>query len=408
MTPAAIRQQIEDADQRVQGLMRRASTPPTESEQQYIQQAMHDAQGLRDRLARLDRDAQFMTAYHDVLPTQAAAPGRPSRGLSLGQQFVASDTFRWLQDHRHGLPQGPWASPASEIGGPGGGAMFAATITEDPASGGKLVVPQTLPGILPLPTRPLVIRDLMAPGTTTSNAVVSMKETLVTNAAAPVLEGAAKPESAIAFDAVSEPVRKIATWIPVTDEMLEDVPAFSAYIDGRLRLFVQLAEDDQLLNGNGTAPNLSGILDRPGIAAPIARTTDTNADVVLKQISAIETATNLPVDGVVMHPSNWNSVLLLKAADGTYIAGGGPLTEPGPKSLWGRNVALTTAITLNTALVGSFKAASQWFARGGMRVEASNSHQDFFIKNLVAIRAEERLALCVYRESAFGLVTNLT
>jgi HK97 family phage major capsid protein len=377
-----------------------------EGEIAAINRAVEEANSIKRQLDRA-RDTAMTAAINAMVPGRSAPSGRP-RGGSLGEQFIASETFEWLRRHRGSLPQGPWTSPASELGGTGGGVMLATTITEDPASGGKLVAPQYLPGIIPLPQRPLVIRDLMMPGTTDSNTVVSMKETSVTNAAAAVAEGAAKPESTIVFDAVNEPVRKIATWIPVTDEMMEDVPAFSAYIDGRLRLFVQLAEDSQLLSGDGTAPNLSGILDRPGIAAPIARTTDTNSDVVLRQISAIQTATNLLVDGVVMHPTNWNSVLLLKAADGTYIAGGGPLSEPGPKSLWGRPVALTTAMTLNSALVGAFKSASQWFSRGGIRVEASNSHQDYFIKNLVAIRAEERLALCVYRENAFGLVTNLT
>ena len=60
-----------------------------------------------------------------------------------------------------------------------------------------------------------------------------------------------------------------------------------------------------------------------------------------------------------------------------------------------------------TALVGAFKTAAQLFRKGGLRVEASNSHSDFFTKNLVAIRAEERLALAVYRSAAFGTVTGL-
>jgi hypothetical protein len=71
-------------------------------------------------------------------------------------------------------------------------------------------------------------------------------------------------------------------------------------------------------------------------------------------------------------------------------------------------VAVTPAIVANTALVGAFKTAAQVFRKGGIRVEASNSHQDYFIKNLVAIRAEERLALAVYRPQAIGKVTGLT
>src|SRR5262249_3527123 len=140
------------------------------------------------------------------------------------------------------------------------------TLTEDPASGGGLVVPDVQPGIIPLPTRKIVVADLLAPGTTTSNAVTFMEETTFTNAAAPVAEGTAKPESALVFTQKTESVRKLAHWLPVTDEILEDVAQLTSYINQRLRLGVQLAEDDQLLNGNGTAPNLLGLLNRTGLA----------------------------------------------------------------------------------------------------------------------------------------------
>jgi hypothetical protein len=50
-----------------------------------------------------------------------------------------------------------------------------------------------------------------------------MKETVATNAAQPVLEGAPKPESTLVYDAASDRVCKIPTCIPVTEEMLKDV-----------------------------------------------------------------------------------------------------------------------------------------------------------------------------------------
>lgn len=366
--------------------------------------------GMTKRLSDMEGDAnlnaEIARLTGDMAPQGAASGGTGNGGGrrvalvkgSLGAQFIASDTYKWLKETKD-TRTGAWSSAASEL--------MAATLSEDPASGGDLVLRDTQRGILPLPMRRLVMADLIAPGTTTSNSVGYMKETSITNAAATVAEGAAKPESTIVFAAVADPVRKIATWLPVTDEMLEDVPAIHAYIDTRLRQFVQLAEDDQLLNGNGMAPNISGILDRAGLAASIARVAESNPDVILKQISAIELATSLEVDGIVMHPTQWDGLLLLKDADGNYIAGGGPFVSPQRKVLWGRNVAVTPAIAAGTALVGAFSTASQFFRKGGLRVEANHSHADFFVKNLVAIRAEERGALCVYRESAFGTVTNL-
>ena len=142
------------------------------------------------------------------------------------------------------------------------------------------------------------------------------------------------------------------------------------------------------------------------LATSLARTAETNADIILDQILAIEAATNLPVDGIVMHQSNWKSVLKAKDGEGQYY-GSGPFDREQRPMLWGRHVALTSMITANTALVGAFGTAAQLFRKGGLRVDVSNSHSDFFVKNLTAIRAEERIALAVYRPAAFGTVTNL-
>jgi HK97 family phage major capsid protein len=108
-----------------------------------------------------------------------------------------------------------------------------------------------------------------------------------------------------------------------------------------------------------------------------------------------------------MNPGNWAVTALLKTTTGEYL-GGGPFVQAVQPQLWGMPVAVTPAQAAGTAWVGAFNAACQIFRRGGFRVEASNSHQDFFVKNLVAIRAEERLALCVYRPGAIGSVINMT
>src|SRR5262249_1846068 len=158
---------------------------------------------------------------------------------------------------------------------------------------------------------------------------------------------------------------------------------------------------------NGVGPNFLGLLLRPGLAPDVPLGTDTNADAIAKQIAAIATTSNLAPDGIIMHPSNYLKIQLSKTTGSGDYYGDGPFAAPGTPTLWGLPVALTTAIVLGTALVGAFKAASQYFKHGGVRVEATNSHQDFFIKNLVAIRAEQRGALAVYRAAAIGKVTGL-
>ncbi len=332
-----------------------------------------------------------------------SASARRSGGSSVGALF-ASATGDFFKSGRHRT--GTWRTDAVEVPY---ASLFqpqlqATTLTEGSGSGGALVVPDSRPGIIPVATRPIVVMDLVMPGTMTSNAVTYMQETTFTNAAAPVAEGSAKPESALVFAATTESASKIAHWLPVSDELLEDVPAIQAYIDGRLRVGVQLAEDDQLLNGNGTPPNFRGILNRSGLAATVTQGAgESVADAVLRQIAAITTTAMVAPTGIVMNAADWTSQMILKDSTGQYI-GASPFETPVQPTLWGLPVALTSAIAAKTALVGAFATMAQFFRRGGMRVEASNSHQDFFVRDLVALRCEERGALAVYRPGSFGKV----
>lgn len=370
-----------------------------------IDAAVIKATSLRERLLVMEGDESMRGAIRGLTNGMHTAPGgNERRPASLGAQFIASDTFKYLNDNRGKLPQGVWTSPSSELLLPG---MMAATLSEDSVSGGQLIVTDYQPGIVQLPQRPLRLEQLLGSGTTDSNTIGYMRETAFTNAATAVAEGAPKPESTLVFDATTDPVRKVPHWIPVTDEMLEDVAGMRSYIDGRLVDGVNLTTDDQLLNGNGTAPNLTGLLHRSGLTTTVTRSGSvTNADAILDQIVAIELATNLAVDGIVMNPANWKTIIQSKNGDGDYY-GGGPLAAPARPVLWGRPVAVTTAIAAGTALPGAFRTAAQVFNRGGIRVEASNSHNDFFVRNLTAIRAERRLALAVYRASGFGKVDGL-
>jgi HK97 family phage major capsid protein len=397
-----------------------SSRPFTAEESGAINAALAEAETIQKRLTAMQGDAELLNrvrSLRDPSASTALARTTPSaivpndRRSSIGQQLAQHVEFQdWIKHGGH-KRSGAWSSPAVECAVPWA-TMRATTITEDPTSGGKLVVPQYLPGIVATLFRRLMVADLMASGTSTSNAIIYMVETTFTNAASPTAEGTAKPESALVFDQRTDPVQKIAHWIPVTEELLEDVSAIQAYIDARLQLGVQLAEEDQLLNGNGTPPNILGIMNRTGLATPVARNAgatppETNADALLRQITAIATTAFVYPDGVIVNPTNWFSTITMKATTGEYI-GGGPFSPVPFANIWGTPVAITPAIALNTALVGAFGTMSQVFRKGGIRVEASNSHQDYFIKNLVAIRAEERLALAVYRPGAFGKVTGLS
>lgn len=374
----------------------------TEDEKGKIQAILDEGKAIKSRIDgaqgndRLTAEIEKLSAGMTERAPNGNQPTRDTR--SLGDQFVADPQYRaFIQAGGH-RRTGGWTSPAVDL--------HATTLTEGSGSGGPLLVPDTRPGFIPLLFKRLVVADLIAPGTTDGNLIQFMKETTFTNAAAAVAEAGLKPESTLVFAAATSAVQKIAHWIPVTEEMLEDFAQTRSIIDARLRLGLDLVEEDQLLNGSGTPPNLLGLMTLSGLTAAQAAAGDSNADAIFKEMTKIATTVFVMPDGFVINPANWQTIQLTKNAAGNYL-GNGPWAPAQPPTLWGIPGAVTPSIVANTALVGAFRSAAQIFRRGGVRVESTNSHASFFVNNLVAIRAEERLALAVYREAAFGKVTGL-
>lgn len=380
----------------------------TTEERAEVQTHLDAAKAIKDRIDALTGDDEVraqLSAFQDQQETAAREAGLPvgsvtRRVMSLGEQFVMSQLYR---DGIKGKarPRG-WTSGSTELEVP----MRAALL--DSSGAGALIVPDYRAGIVQKLYAPLRIADLLASGTTDSSAIIYMEETLATNGAAAVAEGAQKPESALGFTQKTDLVKKIATWLPVTDEMLDDIPQLRSYIDGRLILFVQQEEDDQLLNGDGIGPNITGLRNRVGLAPDVAVgvAPDNGADAIFRQVMAIANTSFVMPDGIVANPANWQTLVLSKDANGQYMAGGPFAPLPTPR-IWGLPVVVTPAMPAGTALVGAYGTAAQVYRKGGIAVEASNSHLDYFTKNLTAIRAEERLALAVYRPGAFGEVTGL-
>jgi hypothetical protein len=215
-------------------------------------------------------------------------------------------------------------------------------------------------------------------------------------------------------------VKKIAHWMPTSDEMLEDAPSLRGYLNERLSLFVRVEEERQLLRGAGDK-ELVGIFGRAGINQYTRGAADDNATALAKVIANTFGSSFLYPDTVILHPSNWLSTRLLRdgtgGTAGTFL-GGGPFTGAygqGNRAsaglfggyLWNLPVVLSNYCGPGTALVGNFGQGAHIWRRGGVTVEASNSHASFFRENLVALRAESRLALGLYRPSAVTEVRGL-
>ncbi|HFC09062.1 MAG TPA: phage major capsid protein [Chloroflexi bacterium] len=248
------------------------------------------------------------------------------------------------------------------------------------------------------------VADLIPQTTTDQSAIVYMEETTFTNAAAPTAEGGAYPESALAYTERSETVRKISTFIPVTDEQMEDAPQVQSLIDNRLLLMLRLAEEDQLLSGNGTAPNLTGFLNKTGVQAQ-ALGSDPVPDAIYKAMTLVRSGGFAEPTALVIHPNDWQDIRLMRTTDGLYIWGNP--SERGPESVWGLPAVITTAIVENTALLGDFALYAELFRKRGVTIKVSDSHADFFTNGKQAIRADERIALAIYRASAFCKVTGI-
>lgn len=258
--------------------------------------------------------------------------------------------------------------------------------------------------VVDFPTRPIQVIDAIPAGSTTQAAVVYMRETTFTNAAAETAEAGTYPESALELTEETSPVRKIATFLPVTDEQLEDVAQVRGYINNRLPFMLRQRLDSQILVGDGVAPNLEGFLNTTGILTQ-AMSTDSVPDAVYKAMTNIRVVGRANPGAVIIHPTDWQGIRLLQTSDGVYIWGAP--SEHGTERLWGLPIVQTDAITEGTALVGDFAAFTEVTMRRGIDVKVSDSHASFFVEGKQAIRADMRVALVVYRPQALCSVTGL-
>jgi HK97 family phage major capsid protein len=263
----------------------------------------------------------------------------------------------------------------------------------------SLVVPDRQIGTLPLPMRPLTIRDLVSPGQTTSNAIEWAIQTTRTNNAAVVAENALKPSSNYVWDLRSYPVRTLAHLVKASRQILDDAPGLQSTIDAEMRYGLAYAEEVEMLNGDGTGAHLLGIIPQAAsYSAAFSLTGETAIDrirlAMLQGVLAL-----FPVSGIVLHPTDWTKVETLKDATGRYLIGD-PQGQITPR-LWGLPVVSSLAMTAGTFLVGAFKMGAQVFDRLNVEVLISTENNDDFEKNMVTIRCEERLAFIVKRPTAF-------
>ncbi len=334
------------------------------------------AEGIAARVVELEQ----------MLATLKQAPAVQARA-SLGAQFTDDAKVKEF------LANGISAKGRAQVN-----VKSITSLTSGDGGAGDLIVPQRVPSIFRQPDRAMTIRDLLSVGRTTSNSIEFVQETGFTNSAAPVAEGAQKPESSLEFTLQTSPVRTIAHWIQASTQVLADVPALQSYIDTRLRFGLEIVEEEQILAGDGTGQNLLGLIPQ---ATPFdearRRVGDTRIDIIRRAMTQVRLAEYRP-DAIVLHPSDWEEIELTKTTEGAYVWAN-PRGLLGP-TLWGLPVIDTTAVEEGEFLVGNFRMSAQIWDRQDATVDISTEDRDNFIKNMVTIRAEERLALTCYRPEA--------
>ena len=360
------------------------------------------------------KSAQAKNEKAMEIDSEPAAPAFSSEQvapMSIGEMFTESDAYKnYKSNGVKGIDSKVNANPLE----------YKTTLTTTGYP------PEVLrePGILESLQRPDgAIFTLFDQIQSDQNSFAYLEETTFTNAAAEAAEGSAVSEAVLAFTEQTESIRKMGVFLPVTDELLADVSGIQGYVNSRLQTMIRLKLDTQLLSGDGSAPNLDGLLSSN--KSDVGSTAFGSYGGNLGRIGAIYGAiTDIRVnaytepDTIVMHPNDWNSVVTeLTGFAGDATAGyaanvplfvaSGMFGQAPVASIWGVKVVPTTAITENTVLVGKFGGgeAAHVVMRQGIDLAVSDSHSDYFTKNMLAIRATMRVGFPVYRQQAFHKIT---
>ncbi len=336
---------------------------------------------------------------------------------TLGDKFVNSEEFKELQ--KSGVLNSDGAKfKTRPIGLKAATDIVSGTVdgTSGNGPGSALLTPQFLPGVLGLPQQPLTIRDLFSQATTTSDTLSFARQNSFDNGAAAVQEAAsdgtptgAKPQSSIGWTRQTTPIETIATWMAATRKQLSDEGQTRSLIDNQGRLMIRLEEEDQLLNGDGTSPNISGLLDQGTLQTldlSLAAGDRANLDGVRTAKRLVRTGpARAAADAVVVNPVDSEEFDLMVDNEGRYRAGDpfGNGVEAPP--IWRLRRVESEAVDEGTAIVGAFRQGGTVYEREGLVTYTSDSHADFFIRNLIAILFEERLGLAVFFPTAFVVIT---
>lgn len=351
----------------------------------FIQRANEEAESstklgkkMSESMAALEeKSAEVVERLLDLEQKQSEHFAPAEKPQTLGDQFIKSEAFKSFAEKR--------TNKASiEI--------KSTTVGSD-----VTVAPDRQSGLIGGAVRRFTLEDLLVSGTTSSNAVEYTRELSFTNNAAETAEAAAKPETNIDFELVSMPVRTIAHWLKLSKQVMDDAPMLVSYINGRLMYGCKLRKELQLLNGNGTGTNISGMLASGNYTAFTPGVGDKEIESLRKAITLVN-KNDYMANAIILNPTECEAIDLDEATDGHFRA-----ADPrvgAPATAWGLPIVETNSIPAGKFLVGAFDIANQVWNREGVTIDISDSDGDNFQKNLLTVRAETRCMLATYRPAS--------
>jgi len=269
---------------------------------------------------------------------------------------------------------------------------------------GEVIAATRVPGFKFDPSNSVHIRQIVPVGTTNSDLIRYVKESAYTQGAAATAEGSALGQTDFNLTASTAPVETIGTYLRLSRQMMEDTEQLSSYISARVPSKLMAVEDDQLLGGNGNAPNLEGLRNSATVwstgasgfgAADFA--TPQQFDVLITALNQVAKA-NYTSDGILLHPTDFHKILALKDSDNRYLKD--QVYQGLQPTFMGVPVRISTAMAEGEFIVGNFSQAAQIWQRENISVEFFEQDSDNVQKNFITVRVQERLGFTTYLPNA--------
>lgn len=373
-----------------------------------VDEAYLASDAVRDEISDLrTREARLMEIVGEKVADLKDSPER-REARNIGERFLASAEYKNLRASGRLESAAPVGSTApvevTTRDETVDGLRLRTTVDNSSGSGGGVIWSDRREDlIVPVPVRQIRLLDLVTVSTTDTDTIEWVKETTMTDAAAETAYGTAAPEAAYGYTKQSTTVKRIPHFVPATKGSLMDGGRLQSLLENRLLRGVRLRLEAQVLSGDGTGENLTGILSTSGIGSQ-ALGALSHFDAVHKAITNVRI--NYLADdpnAIGLHPTDYEKVILEKDANGNYVHGRAA-SEGSVQTIWGLVPVVSTLFSVGTPLVGYYPEA-ELAVRTGVSVSASDSHSDFFTKGLVALLAELRAGFFLPQPKAFCKIT---